>query len=399
MTDSSQRETRQPADSSLVVSVVMPCLNEADTVGQCVRVAVATLTNASIPGEVIVADNGSTDSSREVAAAAGARVVDVSERGYGSALMGGFAASKGRYIVMGDADASYDFGEMPRFVERLEEGFDIVLGCRLPEGGGQILPGAMPALHRWLGNPMFSVLARRWFNAPVHDIYCGLRGFSAAAYRRLDLRCTGMEFATEMVIKASLLGLRISEIPVVLAPDGRRAHAPHLKTFRDGWKTLRFFLLCTPIRLFVVPGMILVGLGSLAVALALPGVTIRGVAFDAHTLLFGSLALISGYQCLLFSVHATSFAVSEGLLPEVEWLRSLNSRLRPEIWVSLGLLAMMLGGTLLAAAVWVWWGRHFGRLDYAETMRLVVPGVTFVTLGFQTVLSSFLTSLFGLRRR
>jgi hypothetical protein len=246
---------------------------------------------------------------------------------------------------------------------------------------------------------MFSVLARRWFGAPVHDIYCGLRAFSIALYRKLDLRCTGMEFATEMVIKASLIGASIGEVPILLAPDGRTSHVPHLKTFRDGWRTLTFFLLCTPVRLFVVPGTILISLGILAGALALPGLTIRGVTFDAHTLLFGSLALMSGYQCLLFAILAATFAVSEGLLPPVQWLSRLNSFLRPGTWLVTAVSALAGGVVLLLYAVADWWLRDFGRLDYPDTMRVVVPGVTLASMGFQTILNRFLVSLLSLRRR
>ena len=188
--------------------------------------------------------------------------------------MGGIDAARGRFVIMGDADDSYDFGEVPKFVERLREGYDLVQGCRLESGGGRVLPGAMPLLHRWFGNPMFSRIARRWFRAPVHDIYCGLRGFTKALYHRLDQRCTGMEFATEMIIKASLSGARISEVPITLHPDGRTSHPPHLNTFRDGWRTLRFFLMCTPRRLFLLPGLILVVLGLAGYTVAMPGMTI-----------------------------------------------------------------------------------------------------------------------------
>jgi glycosyltransferase involved in cell wall biosynthesis len=256
------------------LSVVMPCLNEADTLASCIRKARRGMEGASIAGEVIVADNGSTDDSPAIARNEGARVVPVTARGYGAALMGGIDAARGRFIIMGDADDSYDFGEVPKFVERLREGYELVQGCRLESGGGRVLPGAMPRLHRWLGNPMFSRIARTWFRAPVHDIYCGLRGFTKELYQRLDQRCTGMEFATEMIIKASLAQARIAEVPITLHPDGRKSHPPHLKTFRDGWRTLRFFLMCTPRRLFFRPGLILVVAGLAGYTLAMPGLTL-----------------------------------------------------------------------------------------------------------------------------
>ena len=382
------------------VSVVMPCLNEADTLAVCVGKALGAMRRYGIAGEVVVADNGSTDASVRIAVESGARVVAVAARGYGAALMGGIAASRGRFIVMGDADDSYDFGEIPRFVERLRQGYDLVQGCRLPSGGGRIMPRAMPALHRWVGNPLFSVLARRWFGAKgVRDVYCGLRGFSKAFAERLDQRCTGMEFATEMVIRAALFGGRIAEVPITLHPDGRTSHTPHLRTFRDGWRTLRIFLLYSPRRLFVAPGVFLVGLGILGYAVALPGLTVRGVTFDAHTLLVSSLAILCGYQAVLFSLFAKTFAVNEGLLPADPLLERFFRVMYLERGLILAVAALVVGGALLLAAVDIWRRAGFGALDYRYTMKLVVPGVTLFALGFQTGLSSFLVSFLGMARR
>ncbi|MCG8448424.1 MAG: glycosyltransferase family 2 protein, partial [Pirellulales bacterium] len=249
----------QAADVNLAgeleLSVVMPCLNEADTLATCIGKAFDAMREHGIHGEVVVADNGSTDGSIQIANELGARVVHVREKGYGNALMGGIATARGRFIIMGDADDSYDFLEIPQFVEELRKGRQLVQGCRLPSGGGTILPGAMPRLHRWWGNPMFSFMVRRMFRAPIHDVYCGLRGFTRQLYDRLDLRSTGMEFATEMIIKSSLFEVDIAEVPITLHPDGRKAHAPHLRTFRDGWRTLRFFLMYSPRWLFLVPGL------------------------------------------------------------------------------------------------------------------------------------------------
>jgi hypothetical protein len=381
------------------VSVVMPCLNESDTLATCIRKAQEGMARAGIIGEIVVADNGSTDESPRIARESGARLVAVASRGYGAALMGGIDAAQGRFIIMGDADDSYDFGEVPSFVARLREGFELVQGCRLPSGGGRVLPGAMPTLHRWLGNPMFSRMARRWFRAPVHDIYCGLRGFTKALYERLDQRCMGMEFATEMIIKASLVGARISEVPITLHPDGRKSHAPHLKTFRDGWRTLRFFLMCTPRRLFLMPGLILVVIGLAGYTVAMPGMTFGRVTFDAHTLLFASLAVICGYQSMLFSLIAKTFAIAEGLLPADRRVERFAWVLPLERGLVVGLGSVALGGLLLAAALNQWRVRDFGRLNYAETMRVVVPGITLAVLGYQTVLSCFFLSLLGMRRR
>jgi len=383
----------------LEVSIVMPCLNEADTVGACVDKAMKALREAGIAGEVLVADNGSTDGSQEIATRLGARVVPVPARGYGSALMGGIAAARGRFVIMGDADDSYDFLEVPKFVAKLREGYDLVQGCRLPPGGGRVMPGAMPSSHRWLGNPMFSLLARSWFGAPIHDVYCGLRGFTKEHYLRLDQRCTGMEFATEMIIKSSLGKARVAEVPITLHPDGRKAHPPHLRTVRDGWRTLRFFLMYSPRWLFLIPGLLLVLFGVLAYAVAMPGLTIRGATFDAHTLLFGSVFVLCGYQAILFSVLTKVFAVRAGLMPATARFEELTSRITLEIGLIIGLIALLGGGGLLVSAVLTWREAAFGDLLYPVTMRRVIPGATLSALGFQTVLSSFFISIIGMGRR
>jgi hypothetical protein len=352
-----------------------------------------------IRGEVIVADNGSTDDSREIAAERGARVVPVREKGYGSALMGGIAAARGMYIVMGDADDSYDFSEIPRFVAKLREGFELVQGCRLERGGGTVKPGAMPFLHRWWGNPMFSWMARLWFRTPINDIHCGMRGFRKDSYQRLGLRCTGMEFASEMVIKASLQKQRVAEVPIVLHPDGRKSGRPHLRTFRDGWRHLRFYLMFSPRWLFLLPGAILAALGVAGYSVAMPGLSIGGVGFDVHTLLFASVAIIAGYQAALFAIFTKVFAVGAGLLPHDERVSSFSAKVSLERGVIAGAIALLAGLVLLGGAVLQWRAAHFGALDYRHVMRWVIPGMTLTLLGVQTVLSSFFLSILGLGRR
>lgn len=386
-------------EAEIEVSVIMPCLNEADTLAVCLEKARQALTEHGIRGEIIVADNGSTDGSQAIALRHGARLVPVTTRGYGSALMGGIAAARGRYIIMGDADDSYDFREIPKFIEKLRGGAEIVQGCRLPGGGGSVLPGAMPFLHRWWGNPMFTALARAWFRAPIHDVYCGLRGFRKDFQAALGQRCTGMEFATEMIIKSSLGRARIEEVPITLHPDGRKSHPPHLKTFRDGWRTLRFFLLCTPRWLFLVPGLALILLGMLGYGLALPGVSIQGVTFDAHTLLFASLFAICGYQTILFAVFTKTFAISEKLLPHDPRFDRIMNALTLERGLVISVLTLGAGLLLLLLAINQWRVAGFGRLDYAQTMRLVIPGSTLTALAIQTIFASFFVSILNIKRR
>jgi glycosyltransferase involved in cell wall biosynthesis len=381
------------------VSVVIPCLNEAETLATCIEKAATALASNRIAGEIIVADNGSTDGSQAIATRLGSRLVNVGERGYGNALMGGIAVARGDYIIMGDADDSYDFNEIPSFVEKLKQGFDLVQGCRLPSGGGIIKPGAMPLLHRVWGNPMFSFLARKWFKSPLHDVYCGLRGFRKDIFYVLDQRCTGMEFATEMIIKASLYGVKIAEVPITLHPDGRRTRSPHLRTFRDGWRTIRLFLIYSPRWLFLIPGILLICLGLFGYAIALPGLTMNGVTFDAHTLLFASLAILCGYQSVLFAIFTKTFAISEGLLPEDPRMNRLFEVVNLERGLIISSTALCIGLVLLMTAVAQWRMTGFGSLDYGRTMRLVIPGATLTALGFQTILSSFFVSILGMRRR
>lgn len=383
---------------SCETSIVMPCLNEADTLEVCIKKALKGLQDANSVGEVLVADNGSTDGSQDIAERCGARVVRVESKGYGNALMGGIEAAKGSFVIMGDADDSYDFLEIPKFVDKLRAGADLVQGCRLPAGGGTVKPGAMPFLHRWWGNPMFSFLVRLWFGAPIHDVYCGLRGFRRDFQQSLDQRCTGMEFATEMIIKASLRKASIAEVPITLHPDGRKAHAPHLKTFRDGWRTLRFFLMCSPKWLFLVPGGILIFLGCLGAALAIPSVKIGPATFDAHTLLFSSLSVLLGYQSVVFALMTKSFAMNEGFLPNDPKLVGFFRFATLERGLMAGAGMSLTGCAILVGAAVYWQQSGFGSLDYSSTMKWVIPGAVLAALGFQTMLFSFFISMMGIHR-
>jgi len=378
------------------ISVVMPCLNESATVGTCVTKALETLRRHGIRGEVVVADNGSTDGSQQIAANQGARVIPVETRGYGSALRAGITAARGEFILMGDADDSYDFSQLPAFLRKLEEGYDLVMGNRFQ---GEILPGAMPPLHRYLGNPVLTGLGRLFFKSPLGDFHCGLRAFRKDAIERLQLRTLGMEFASEIIVKAATFGLRVTEIPTTLSPDGRN-RASHLRTWHDGWRHLRFLLLYSPRWLFLYPGFALLLVGVLASVWLLPGPRVVGnVGFDVHTLLFAAMAILIGFQSVLFATFSKVFAISEGLLPEDKRLNRLFAYITLEVGLVVGFL-LVLGG----AGAWIfsleyWRIHHFGALDPEKTMRFVIPGMVFFTLGFQIILSSFFLSVLGMARR
>jgi glycosyltransferase involved in cell wall biosynthesis len=372
----------------------MPCLNEAETVSTCVRQAREAIRTLNLPGEVIVADNGSVDGSQELAKAAGARVVHVSEKGYGSALMEGFEAARGRYIVMGDADGSYDFSSIPSFVSRLSDGYDLVVGNRF---AGGIEPGAMPWLHRYVGNPALSWTGRFLFRSPCRDFHCGLRALRRDALGRLGLRSTGMEFASEMVVKAQLFGLKVGEVPTTLSPDGR-SRGSHLRTWRDGWRHLRFLLLFRPRWLFLYPGLALMALGAAVMALVLPGPRDVGpVTLDVHTLVYAGAAIVIGFQAVVFATFARVFAMVEGFLPEDPGLRRLLRYLSLEVGLVVGLLLVVAGLAASVYALVLWGDRSFGELDYQDTLRVVVPAAVLLTLGCQTIASSLFLSFLGLR--
>lgn len=386
-------------EPAIEVSVIIPCLNEARTVAACVSEAAAALDRAGLAGEIIVADNGSVDGSPALARAAGALVVSVAGRGYGNALMTGIAAARGRYIVMGDADGSYDFSVTPQFVAKLRLGFDLVQGCRLPGGGGKIAAGAMPTLHRWLGNPALSLLARLMFNTGLHDVYCGLRGFMKTFYERLNLRCTGMEFATEMIIKSAQHGARVAELPITLRRDGRGGDPSHLRTFRDGWRTLRLFLLCSPRWVFFAPGLACFALGGLGSALALRGVNVAGAVLDVHTLLVAGLMMILGWQMLFFGIFAITFSITEGLRPPHPLVTRFYRYFNLEAALVLSGLGLVSGAALVGHVFVNWRAGGYGPLDYPLTLRQVIPGVVLMALSAQMALGSLLVSMIALARK
>ena len=378
------------------LSIVIPCLNEAKTLGIVIQKAAHELEGLGVDHEIIVADNGSTDGSQQIAMDLGARVVPVAEPGYGNALAGGIAAARGRYVIMGDADDSYDFSTLGPFVEGLRAGNDLVVGNRFL---GSIEPGAMPFLHKYLGNPVLSFIGRRLFGTPCGDIYCGLRGFDRRKIKSLDLRAGGMEFAIEMIVKATMRDFRVAEVPTVLSPDGRD-RTPHLRTWRDGWRSLRLLLLYSPRWLFLYPGLALLLIGVAGMAWLLPEQrTIGSVGFDVSTLLYAALAIVVGLQAVYFFVTARTFGISEGLLPDDPRFRRWTGWFTLEIGTVLGLALVAIGIGLSLYAVVTWDRAGFGRLDYQEVLRIVIPASTLITIGFQTVLFSFFLGMLGLKRR
>jgi glycosyltransferase involved in cell wall biosynthesis len=371
------------------LSIVMPCLNEAETLEICIKKAKDYLEKYNVAGEVIIADNGSTDGSQEIAMRLGARVVNVDRRGYGSALQGGIAAARGEYVIMGDADDSYDFSNLHPFLAKLRQGYDLVMGNRFRGG---IKPGAMPPLHRFLGNPVLTWVGRVLFTSPCGDFHCGLRGFKTTTIRELDLHTTGMEFASEMVVKATLYRLNITEVPTTLSPDGR-SRPPHLRSWRDGWRHLRFLLLYSPRWLFLYPGILLMLLGLVAMIWIAPET--RGI-FDVHTLLFASTALIVGFQTAAFAVFSKMFAIREGLLPQDRRLKRFLKYINLETGLILGGILLLFGLGSSVYAFELWSSRSFGALEPSSMMRVVIPAVTALALGVQVIFSSFFLSILEL---
>jgi glycosyltransferase involved in cell wall biosynthesis len=380
----------------LTLTILMPCLNEAETLAFCVNQAMTALADNHVTGEVLVADNGSTDGSQKIAADLGARVVNVPIRGYGAALLAGIEAARGKYILMADADASYHFEHLPRFLPGLESGDDLVMGNRF---AGGIEPGAMPPLHKYLGNPVLSFIGRLFFAIPVRDFHCGLRAFRRDSALKLGLRTTGMEFASEMIVKASLAGMRITEVPTVLSPDGR-SRAPHLKSWRDGWRHLRFLLLYSPRWLFLNPGILIFLIGVVASAWLLPHArTVGGRTFDVDTLTYALGAVMIGAHISVFAVSAKVFGTQEGFLPPNPSFERLFKFVTLETGLLFGCFLLLLGFGLLGYAFHLWHQAGFGDLSATRMLRLTLPSATLFMLGVEAIFGSFFLSLLGLNRR
>jgi len=387
------RRSQTARPMSVEVSIVMPCLNEAETLARCIGHAQSAVEKGGCSAEIIVADNGSTDGSQRIARELGVRVVDVSRKGYGSALIGGIDAAQGRFVVMGDADDSYDFEAIGPLIDKLREGYDLVVGNRFLGG---IQPGAMPWSHRWVGNPALTLMSRLFFHAPVGDTHCGLRAFRKDAYEKMRLRSTGMEFASEMVIKAALKGMRITEVAVVLRPDGR-SRPPHLRTWRDGWRHLRFMLLFSPRWLFLYPGLALFAVGAVLSALLVAGpLYIAGVRLDIHTLLVAGFLSLVGYQLVLFAVFTKIFAIRMGFHPPHPVLQGLFRYVTLEVGLLAGALMVLAGIVGLVLAVVSWQAVGFGSLNPSLTMREVIPAVVLLAIGTQTVFASFFISILSI---
>jgi hypothetical protein len=379
----------------LELTILMPCLNEAETIATCIQKALAYLAQSGVSGEVLIADNGSSDGSQAIARGLGARVIDVPEKGYGAALIAGIAAAQGRYVIMGDSDDSYDFSKLDPFLAKLRDGFDLVMGNRFKGG---IAPGAMPPLHRYLGNPVLSTIGRVFFGGPIRDFHCGLRGFSRAAIMALDLRAPGMEFASEMVVKATMRGLRITEVPTTLSPDGR-SRPPHLRSWRDGWRHLRFLLIFCPRWLFFYPGALLFALGVITMAVLLPGPVMLGlVTLDVHTLLYASGAVVMGFQAMQFWVFARLYGALTGLLPEPPGLTQTLSRFGLEAALVVAALLLLLGFGLGFFALAQWGAEDFGALSGGKVMRLAIASVTAMLLALQLAFGAFFLALLGMMR-
>jgi len=385
-----------PDEGPLELTILMPCLNEAETIETCVRKARGYLERSGIRGEVLIADNGSTDGSQALATACGARVVPIPYRGYGAALLGGIQAARGEYVIMGDADDSYDFTSLDPFVGKLREGYELVMGNRF---AGGIMPSAMPPLHRYLGNPVLTGIGRVLFRSPIGDFHCGLRGFRRDSVLALNLNSTGMEFASEMVVKATLRKLRLTEVPTTLSKDGR-SRPPHLRSWRDGWRHLRFLLQFSPSWLFFYPGLLLMLAGVATMVWLLPqGRAAGDINIGVNTLVYAAAAIVGGFQAIVFYMFAKTYAIRSGLLPEDPLVARLRGTLRLEVGLISGIVILLAGLASAAYAFGVWEERGFGPLDPEQSLRWVIPSATLLIVGLQMFFSSCLLSILELETR
>ena len=374
----------------------MPCLNEAETLETCIRKAQSYLEQSGVNGEIVIGDNGSTDGSQEIARRCGACVVAVPVRGYGAALYGATQAARGKYCIMGDSDDSYDFTDLEGFLQKLRAGYDLVMGNRFT---GEIKPGAMPWKNRYLGNPVLSAIGRLLFRPPAGDFHCGLRGYSRAAFRRMDLRTTGMEYASEMVIKATILGMKIAEVPITLSPDGR-SRPPHLRPYRDGWRHLRFMLLFSPNWLFLYPGLILILFGLLVGGTIVHHPVLLGhVRLGLDTMIYCGTSIVIGFQAVLFSVLSRKYAMQEGLYPKAVSPGFSLSNLSLEWGLAVGFTILLIGVAIAVYALFTWGQHGFGLLVTEHIARLVIPSSIAISLGLEVILSSFLMSTLTLSVR
>ncbi|MGX5770685.1 glycosyltransferase family 2 protein [Microbacterium trichothecenolyticum] len=385
------------SNDDIELTILMPCLNEAETLATCIDKANGYLQRSGVDGEVLIADNGSTDGSQEIAREHGARVADIPVKGYGAALIGGMEAARGRYIIMGDADDSYDFTSLDPFVQRLRAGDDLVMGNRFRGG---IEPGAMPPLHKYLGNPVLTWIGRVLFKSPIRDFHCGLRGFNRQSMIDLELQTTGMEFASEMVVKSTLADRRVSEVPTTLRKDGR-SRPPHLRSWRDGWRHLRFLLIFSPRWLFLVPGVIALLIGGIGtLALLFGPTTVAGVGFDVASQIYLSALAVVGYQALLFGILTKMYAEREGFrLPRSRSFAWLAERTSLESLSLVGLALFLIGVVVLIVQVFSWGSGGFGELDPRDTLRVAIPGSLLLILGAQTIMAGLFLGILTIPTR
>ncbi len=385
-----------PPDEQIELSIVMPCLNEAETLKTCIDKAMGYLKQSGIKGEVVIGDNGSTDGSQQIARDAGARVVDVPRRGYGAALMGAIEGSRGKYVIMGDSDDSYDFSSLDLHVEKLREGYDLVMGNRFKGG---IKPGAMPFLHRYLGNPVLSFIGRLFFPSKIGDFHCGLRGFRQDIVQVLGLQTTGMEFASEMVVKSTLFKLKVCEVPTILSPDGR-SRPPHLRTWRDGWRHLRFLLIYSPRWLYMIPGFLLMIIGLVLGAAVTHGPKkLGGAVFDTNTLLYCGTFVVIGFQAVIFGFLTRVYGMQSGFLPKSPFLERMTQKAILEWSLVVGILLFIVGVIGSIYAVFQWDESGFTQLVYPRILRVVIPSVISIIVGFQIILAAFFLSVLAINRK